>query len=260
MTYIDTHTHLYTKEFQEDRDAMIQRAIDNGVTRMFLPNISIDTVDDMEQLVNKYPKNCFSMMGIHPSNVAKDWEAQLAEIKTHYQSGRHIAIGEIGIDLYWDKSLKEEQINAFRAQIQWAKEEKLPVSIHCRDAFDEILSVLDTENNESMVGILHCFTGTKEQAEHIINYGGFKLGIGGIVTFKNGGLDKTLEHIDIEHLVLETDAPYLAPAPYRGKRNESAYLPLVAKKLSNIYDMSEDKIAEITTKNALEIFKINTQL
>ncbi len=260
MTYIDTHTHLYTKEFKDDQDAMIQRAIDHGVTRMLLPNISTNTVDEMEQLVKKYPHNCFSMMGIHPSDIEKDWKNQLTTIKTHFKKEKHIAIGEIGIDLYWDKSLKEEQIAAFRAQIRWAKEEKLPVSIHCRNSFDEILSVLDAENDESMTGILHCFTGTKEQAQHIINYGGFKLGIGGIVTFKNAGLDKTLEHIDIEHLVLETDAPYLAPAPYRGKRNESAYLPLIAKKLSDIYGLSEAKIGEITTKNALEIFNLNTQL
>lgn len=256
MTYIDTHTHLYTEEFNEDRDAMIQRAIDSGVTKIFLPNISKDTIDGLEQLVNDYPGTCYPMMGIHPSDVVKDWETQLTEIKTHYKKGRHIAIGEIGIDLYWDKSLREEQISAFRAQVQWAKEERLPVSIHCRDAFDEILAVLDDENDENMTGILHCFTGTEEQAKHIINYGGFKLGIGGIVTFKNAGLDKTLENIDLQHLVLETDSPYLAPAPNRGKRNESAFLPLVAKRLSNIYGISETEVGEVTTKNALEIFKI----
>lgn len=256
MTYIDTHAHLYAEQFDEDRDEMIQRAFDEGVNKIFLPNIDLNSIKGMEELVEKYPGKCYSMMGIHPCDVVKDWESQLAETKKHYIKGHHIAIGEIGIDLYWDKTLQKEQTDAFTAQIRWAKSEKLPIVIHCRDAFDEIFEVLDKENDEELFGVFHCFTGTEEQAKRIINYGGFKLGIGGVVTFKNSGLDKSIEHISLEHLVLETDAPYLSPAPFRGKRNESSYIPKIAEKLSNIYKISEQKVGEITTKNALEIFQI----
>lgn len=256
MTYIDTHAHLYSEQFDEDRDEMIQRAFDNGVNKLFLPNIDLDSIKGMEALVQKYPGQCYSMMGIHPCDVVNDWEAQLNETKKYYIKGHHIAIGEIGIDLYWDKSLQKEQTEAFTAQIRWAKSEKLPIVIHCRDAFDEIFEVLDKENDEELFGVFHCFTGTEEQANKIINYGGFKLGIGGVVTFKNSGLDKSIENISLDHLVLETDAPYLAPAPYRGKRNESSYIPKIAEKLSNIHGISEQKVGEITTKNALDIFQI----
>ncbi len=258
MTYIDTHAHLYVDQFDEDRDKMMQRAIDSGVKKFFLPNIDIASIKKMEQLVIDYPNVCYSMMGIHPCSVIKDWKKQFEEVKTHYKKGHHIAIGEIGIDLYWDKSLLKEQTESFRAQINWAKEEKLPIVIHCRDAFDEIFDVLDQENDESLFGIFHCFTGNEEQAQRILNYGGFKLGIGGVVTFKNSGVDKAIQNIDMEHIVLETDAPYLAPIPFRGKRNESSYIPYIAKKLSDIHGISEEEVGRITTKNALEVFKINT--
>lgn len=256
MTYIDTHAHLYAKAFDEDRDEMIQRALDEGVTKLFLPNIDEESVAGMEQLVKDYPGVCYAMMGIHPCDVQKDWQTQLETIKKHYKKGHHIAIGEIGIDLYWDKTLQQEQTDAFRAQINWAKSEKLPIVIHCRDAFDEIFEVLDDENDADLFGIFHCFTGTEEQAHKIINYGGFKLGIGGVVTFKNSGLDQHIKNIDLEHLVLETDAPYLAPSPYRGKRNESSYIPKIAEKLSNIYGVSEVDVGRITSANALQIFKV----
>ncbi|MEX1191145.1 MAG: TatD family hydrolase [Brumimicrobium sp.] len=256
MTYIDTHAHLYSEKFDEDRSEMIQRAFDSGVEKIFLPNIDSNSIEGMEKLVNNYPGQCYSMMGIHPCDVQKDWKSQFKNIKKHYKKGHHIAIGEIGIDLYWDKSLQEEQTQAFIAQINWAKEEGLPIVIHCREAFDEIFEVLDKENNDQLFGVFHCFTGTEEQAKKILNYGNFKLGIGGVVTFKNSGLDKAIENISLENIVLETDAPYLAPAPFRGKRNESSYIPKIAEKLSNIYGISEEKIGEITTKNALEIFQI----
>lgn len=256
MTYIDTHAHLYAKAFDEDRDEMIQRALDEGVTKLFLPNIDEESVAGMEQLVKDYPGVCYAMMGIHPCDVQKDWQTQLETIEKHYKKGHHIAIGEIGIDLYWDKTLQQEQTDAFRAQINWAKSEKLPIVIHCRDAFDEIFEVLDDENDADLFGIFHCFTGTEEQAHKIINYGGFKLGIGGVVTFKNSGLDQHIKNIDLEHLVLETDAPYLAPSPYRGKRNESSYIPKIAEKLSNIYGVSEVDVGRITSANALQIFKV----
>lgn len=257
MTFIDTHAHLYAKEFNDDRDEMIKRAIDKGVTKLFLPNIGLSSIEEMEKLVENYPGICYSMMGVHPCDVEKDWKTQLDKIKTYYQKGKHIAIGEIGIDLYWDTSLQKEQTECFQAQIQWAKEEKLPIVIHCRNSFDEIFEVLNRENDDQLYGVFHCFTGTKEQAEKIINYKGFKLGIGGVVTFKNSGLDKVLEDVDLEHLVLETDAPYLSPSPYRGKRNESAYIPLIAEKLAEIYNVEVEEIAKITTKNALEVFGIS---
>lgn len=258
MTYIDTHAHLYVEQFDEDRDEMIKRAIDSGVSKLFLPNIDMHSIKKMEQLVVDYPGICYSMMGIHPCDVEKDWQKQFEEVKIHYKKGHHIAIGEIGIDLYWDKTLQKEQTESFRAQINWAKDEELPIVIHCRDAFDEIFEVLDQENDDRLFGVFHCFTGNEEQAKRILNYGGFKLGIGGVVTFKNSGVDKAIQNIDLEHIVLETDAPYLAPMPFRGKRNESAYIPYIAKKLSDIHGVSEEEVGEITTKNALEVFKINS--
>lgn len=256
MTYIDTHAHLYANAFDEDRKEMIQRALDEGVTKLFLPNIDEDSITGMEQLVADYPGVCYAMMGIHPCDVKKDWKAQLETVKKYYKKGHHVAIGEIGIDLYWDTTLQQEQTDAFRAQINWAKSEQLPIVIHCRDAFDEIFEVLDDENNADLFGIFHCFTGTEEQAHRIINYGGFKLGIGGVVTFKNSGLDQQIKNIDLKHLVLETDAPYLAPKPFRGKRNESSYITKIAEKLSNIYSISEEEIGRITSANALDIFKV----
>lgn len=254
--FIDTHAHLYVEQFDEDRDEMVKRAIDNGVSKLFLPNIDIASIPKMEQMVKDYPGVCYSMIGIHPCDVVQDWEKQFQEMKSYYKKGHHIAIGEIGIDLYWDKSLQKEQTEAFRAQIQWAKEEKLPIVIHARDSFDEIFEVVDQENDEHLFGVFHCFTGTEEQARKIIDYGGFKMGIGGVVTFKNSGVDKAIQNIDLSHFILETDAPYLAPAPYRGKRNESAYIPLIAKKLSDIYAVSEEEIGRITTQNALNLFNI----
>ena len=257
MAYIDTHAHLYTEQFDIDRKEMIQRAFDSGVTKIFLPNIDEKSITGMEKLVDEYPGKIFSMMGIHPCNVEKNWQNQLEHIKNQYNKKRHIAIGEIGIDLYWDKTLQKEQTACFAAQIKWAKEENLPIVIHCREAFDEIFEVLDDLNDEKLKGVFHCFTGTEEQAQKIINYGGFKLGIGGVITFKNSGLDQAIKNIDLTNLVLETDAPYLAPSPYRGKRNESSYVIEVAKKLSSIYSIDEKIIGEITTKNALEIFQLN---
>lgn len=258
MTYIDTHAHLYLDQFDEDRDEMIKRTQANGVDKIFLPNIDISSIKKMEQMTVDYPNVCYAMMGIHPCSVVKDWEAQFEEMKTYFKKGHHIAIGEIGIDLYWDKTLQKEQTAAFKAQINWAKQEGLPIVIHCREAFDEIFEVLDEENDDRLFGVFHCFTGTEEQAQRILNYGGFKLGIGGVVTFKNSGVDKAIQNISLEHIVLETDAPYLTPTPFRGKRNESSYIPYMAKKLSDIHGISEEKVGEITTNNALDIFKINS--
>lgn len=254
---IDTHTHLYSEQFAEDREAMIQRAIEAGVEKFFLPNIDAASVQGMKELAVKYPLRCYPMMGLHPCSVNEKVEEELALVKKELDEAHYHAVGEIGIDLYWDKSFQAQQEMAFRQQIAWAKEKNLPIVIHCREAFDEILSILDEVNDDRLSGIFHCFTGTIEQAKHILNYGDFKLGIGGVVTFKNSGLDQVVAQLQLEDLVLETDAPYLAPAPYRGKRNESAYLVKVAEKLADIYQISLTEVAEVTTKNALQIFQLN---
>lgn len=257
MEMIDTHTHLYSEQFDEDRDAMIQRALNEGVKRFFLPNIDSKSIAGMKALVEKYPNNCYAMMGLHPCSVGENIEQELALVEKELASNKYIAVGEIGIDLYWDKSFQQEQEMAFKKQIEWAKKLELPIVIHCREAFDEILTILDEVNDEKLSGIFHCFTGNLEQANHILNYGGFKLGIGGVVTFKNSGLDKVVEQLNLKDLVLETDAPYLAPVPFRGKRNESGYVSRVAEKLAEIFQLPLAKIAQQTTVNALEIFKIN---
>ncbi|MCD0474396.1 TatD family hydrolase [Flavobacterium sp. EDS] len=251
----DTHTHLYSEEFDQDRDQMIQRAIDAGVSRFFIPAIDAASTQPMYDLEQKYPDNVFLMMGLHPTYVKDNYLDELKHVETELAKRKFYAVGEIGIDLYWDKThLKEQQI-AFRTQIQWAKQYKLPIVIHCRDAFDEIFEILEAEKSADLFGIFHCFTGTHEQALQAISYN-MKLGIGGVVTFKNGKIDQFLNQIDLKHIVLETDSPYLAPIPFRGKRNESSYLVNVVSKLADIYDVSEEEIATITTQNSKDVFGI----
>ena len=254
MILTDTHTHLYSKEFIDDIDAVIKSCMDKGITRLFLPNIDSSSISDMMKLSEKYPGNCFPMMGLHPCSVNENYKEELVLVEEWLNKYKFCAVGEIGIDLYWDKTFLKEQQEVFRHQINLAKKMNLPFVIHCRDSFDEIFEIMDELNDEKMKGIFHCFTGTVEQANHIINYGGFKIGIGGVVTFKNSGLDKVVEQIDLQHLVLETDSPYLAPVPYRGKRNESTYLYLVAEKVADIYQLSIEEVAEITTNNSKEVF------
>ena len=256
--FIDTHTHLYAEEFKEDRSEMIRRAISAGVEKLLLPNIDVESIEGMHQLVEQYPENCFAMMGLHPGYVKEDWEVQLKTIeeKLFAHPEKYIAIGEIGMDLYWDKTFQAQQVIAFIKQVNWAKALGLPIIIHARDAFDEIFEILDELNDERLFGIFHCFTGTLEQANHILNYGGFKLGIGGVLTYKKAELDQIIANIDLKNLVLETDAPYLPPVPFRGKRNESSYLLHTAEKLAEIYNLSLKEIETITTENALEIFKL----
>ena len=234
----------------------MQKAINLGVSRFFLPNIDSDYTDALLALAKKYPDNMFPMMGLHPCSVKADYQQELAQVEKMLSEHQVVAIGEIGIDLYWDKTFFKEQQAAFRHQIRLAKANNLPFVIHCRDAFDEIFEILDEENDENMRGIFHCFTGNLEQAQKIINYGGFKLGIGGVVTFKNAGLDKVVEQISLEHLVLETDAPYLAPVPYRGKRNESAYIIEIATKVANLKQVSLEEVAKITTTNSKTVFGV----
>ncbi|MGJ8661249.1 MAG: TatD family hydrolase [Bacteroidota bacterium] len=256
MNWIDTHTHLYTKEFDSDRDQMIQNAIKNGVETMLLPNIDVSTIDPMLKLCSEYPNNCFPMMGLHPGNVKEDWEEQLLTMKAYFSSHKMIAVGEIGMDLYWDKTFIEEQRSAFREQISWAKELKLPIVIHARDAFDEIFEILDEVMDDNLFGVFHCFTGNIKQAKKIMSYGKFMMGIGGVLTYKKAALDEVLEHVPLDYLILETDSPYLPPVPYRGKRNESAYLVHTAEKLAEVHKVQLFKLAEITSSNAKKMFSL----
>ena len=251
----DTHTHLYSSQFDEDRDEMMQRALDAGVSRFFIPAIDSSYTDSMLELEKNNPKNVFLMMGLHPTSVKENYKEELGHVREMIDKRSFYAIGEIGIDLYWDKTFLTQQQEVFRTQIQWAKEKKLPIVIHCRDAFDEIFEVLESEKDENLFGIFHCFTGTLEQAKKAISYN-MKLGIGGVVTFKNGKIDKFLNEIPMEHIVLETDSPYLAPTPFRGKRNESSYITNVIDKLVDIYGLTFDEIATITTQNSKDIFGI----
>jgi len=255
MIITDTHTHLYSEAFEKDQDEMMSRALKAGVSRFFVPAIDSTYTEAMYALERKYPEHVFLMMGLHPTHVKEDYKEELTHVKTALAQRKFVAVGEIGIDLYWDKSTLEQQQEAFRKQIQWAKYYQLPIVIHCRDAFDEIFEILEEEKSEDLFGIFHCFTGTLEQAHRAISYN-MKLGIGGVVTFKNGKIDQFLAQIDMSHIVLETDAPYLAPVPYRGKRNESAYILEVLEKLSLIYGKSKAQIARITTANSKDIFKI----
>ena len=255
MIITDTHTHLYSEAFDEDRDEMISRALAAGITRFFVPAIDSTYSESMYALERKYPTHVFLMMGVHPTHIKDNYKEELDHVTQALGNRKFVAIGEIGIDLYWDKSTLKKQQEAFRIQIQLAKRYKLPIVIHCRDAFDEVFEILEEEKSENLFGIFHCFTGTLEQAQQAISYN-MKLGIGGVVTFKNGKIDQFLSQIDLKHIVLETDAPYLAPVPFRGKRNESVYIIEVLEKLSSIYGLSKKIIAEITTKNSKDIFNI----
>ncbi len=255
MNFIDTHTHLFSEQFDDDRHEMVQKAIESGISKMLLPNIDLASIEKMHALVADFPAQCYPMMGLHPCSVTANWAEDLTVIKKWLDNGNYCAVGEIGMDLYWDKSTLLYQQQAFTQQVMWAKEKKLPVAIHVRDAFDETFELLDELNDDNLTGVFHCFTGTAAQAERVLSYGGFKLGVGGVVTFKNAGVDKTLATIGLEHLILETDSPYLAPTPHRGKRNESAYIPLIASKLADVKGIKIEEVAEITTQNALALFK-----
>jgi len=255
MIITDTHTHLYSESFDSDRDQIIKRAIQSGITRFFVPAIDSSYTQRMYDLEKKYPKNIFLMTGLHPTHVNNDYNKELDHIVQQLDDREFFAIGEIGIDLHWDKTTVELQQNAFRFQIQLAKKYKLPIVIHCRDAFNEVFDILELEKSDDLNGIFHCFTGTYEQAKKAISYN-MKLGIGGVVTFKNGNIDSFLSKIDLLDIVLETDAPYLSPVPYRGKRNESSYLINILEKVASIYSVDKEEIANITTQNSIDIFKV----
>lgn len=255
MIFIDTHTHLYLDNFSDDREIIIQNAINQGVEKMLFPAIDSSTFESMMELTGNHPDNCFPMIGLHPTSVKDDYEDEIKLVEEQLQTGKFIAVGEIGIDLYWDKTHFEEQKDAFRRQLRLAKKYKLPVAIHTRDSFDDIFSIVKEEKTDDLMGVFHCFTGTLEESEKIVELG-FSMGIGGIVTFKNAGLAEVVTDIPLENLILETDSPFLTPTPHRGKRNESSYIPLIAKKLAEVKNISIEQVAEITTNNAKQLFKL----
>jgi len=254
MQLIDTHTHLFASEFDSDRPDMMRRAIDKGVTKCFLPNIDVSTIPALLKMCEEFSANCFPMMGLHPCSVDADYEQQLAEIKEWFGKRKFYAIGETGIDLYHDITFAEQQMQAFCTQVEWAKEMNLPIIIHYRNSFNEVMEIITELHDSRLKGIFHCFGGSTEEAKRIMDLKSFKMGIGGVVTYKNGTLPEVLKGIPLSYIVLETDSPYLPPVPFRGKRNESSYLWYVADKLSEIYRLPIEKIAEITSQNASDIF------
>lgn len=253
---IDTHSHIYSKEFDTDRTEAIQRAKDAGITHIILPNVDTETLPDMLTLQAQYPGYCFAAIGVHPTSVKEDYLNELSMVRAELTFNKYIAIGEIGIDLYWDKTFLDQQIKTFQQQIEWALEYNLPVIIHVRESFRETMNALAPYKNSGLRGVFHSFVGSLEEAQEILDFGGFLLGINGIVTFKNSGLAAVVEKIDLKHIILETDSPYLTPAPHRGKRNESAYTQLVAKKLAEVYKCSLEDIDKQTTQNALSLFNL----
>ncbi len=252
---IDTHTHLYATAFDDDREAMLARAISAGVELFLLPNIDRSSIGPMLDLEQRHPQRCLPMMGLHPTSVKEDYEEQLAEIAAQLEARDWIAVGEIGVDLYWDDTFVEQQREAFLRQARWAYAKDRPIVIHSRESIDLILELLQDLGEELPRGVFHCFTGTREQARRIIDLG-YYLGIGGVLTFKNSGLDRVVRELPLEALLLETDSPYLAPAPHRGKRNESAYVARVAERLAEVQSQTLEQIAEQTTRNALSLFRL----
>jgi len=255
MHFIDTHTHLFLPEFDVDRNQVIKNAIQNKVDTLLLPNVDNQTISALLELCKQYPENCFPMIGLHPTSVKDDFKSELLNLENLITKGKFIAIGEIGIDLYWEKAFLIQQQEAFVYQINLAKKNKLPIVIHARESFSEIFTIVNDHIDNSLTGVFHAFTGNMDQAQQIIDWG-FKIGIGGIVTFKNSGLDKIVEQIDLNHIVLESDSPYLAPVPYRGKRNESAYIVKVAEKIAQLKNCSIEEVAEKTTFNAKKLFNL----
>lgn len=255
MILTDTHTHLYYETDPAKLTELMQRSLDNQVSRLFLPNVDSKSISLVFGLAEQYPQHCFPMLGLHPCDVKEDFKEELAHIYKEANLRKIYAIGEIGIDLYWDKSTLSIQQEAFRTQIGWAKQMGLPIVIHCREAFDEIFEILDELKDDKLRGIFHCFTGDADQAEKVISLG-FYLGIGGVLTYKNSGLDKVVQNISLDHLVLETDSPYLTPVPFRGKQNESSYLVYVAQKLADLKQISIEEVAEITSRNSEKVFGI----
>lgn len=254
--FVDTHTHLFTEEFDEDREEMIARALDANVKKMFLPNIDLQTISSMYQLADAYTENCLPMMGIHPEAVKEDYLDVLNQAYQEFGKRQFIAVGEIGMDLYWDKTYQKEQAEALKIQLEWAKEFDLPFSMHVRDCFPEVFEVLKDSWDEKSKGVIHCFTGGKEEVDTILSFDNLYFGIGGISTFKKAGLSEVLPLIPLDRILLETDSPYLAPIPKRGRRNESSFIPYIADHLSDVLEISVEEVMRITTENVRRLFKI----
>lgn len=259
MKFTDTHCHLYLPEFAEDQDLVIEKSVQAGVTKILLPNIDSTSWKPMLDLSNKYPEICFPMAGIHPTSVLPESiESELAMVLQHLETGNFVAVGEIGIDLYWDKTHQDLQEEVFRTQLQWAKKFKLPVAIHVRNSYNEVWRILKTEITPELKGVFHCFPGNGIQAKQVTE-AGFKLGIGGVVTFKNSTMQEAVMTCGPEHIILETDAPFLSPVPYRGKRNEPAYIPIIAEKVAELCNISLAEVAEITSRNAEKLFNLRVK-
>lgn len=254
MTWIDSHAHIYLPEFDVDRHDVMLRCEEHNVQKIFMPNIDHTSIDQMMEVENRFPEKCFAMMGLHPCSVKKDFERELYVAEKWLSERKFLAIGEIGTDRYWDTTFWEQQKEAFAIQVAWAKKFDLPVVIHCRESIDETIEMTEQLQDGKLQGVFHCFSGNATQASRIIKLG-FYIGIGGVVTFKNGGLDAVLPEIDLRHIVMETDSPYLAPVPHRGKRNEPSYIPLMAAKLARIKNVEIEEISVITTDNANKLFK-----
>lgn len=255
MILTDTHTHLYLDAFDEDRQKVVENAMNNGVKYMLLPNINSDSAESLIKLCDQFPDNCFPMMGLHPTSVKENYKEELDLVTEWHEQERFVAVGEIGIDLYWDKTFQKQQEEAFRFQIELSLKRNLPIVIHSRESIDETVNVLKDYKNTGLKGVFHCFTGNVVQANEVIEMG-FMLGIGGVVTFKNSGLAETISQIDMKYILLETDSPFLAPMPFRGKRNESAYTRIIAQKIADIKNTNLTEVAEITTENAKRLFNL----
>ena len=253
MQLIDTHTHIYLPEFDDDRDEVIRRAVESGVVKLLMPNIDMDSVYKMLSVESRYPGICFPMIGLHPTSVKKDSTSQLNKLENLAANFKFYAIGEIGIDLYWDQSYINEQITAFKRQVKYAIDSDLPVVIHSRDSFKEVFNALEEFRGSGLKGVFHAFTGSLEDARKAAGMG-FKLGIGGIVTFRNSGLDKIVKETGIENIILETDSPYLAPVPHRGKRNESSYICIINNKIAELFGITGEEAAEVTYSNSVQLF------
>ncbi|WP_221391255.1 TatD family hydrolase [Dyadobacter sp. NIV53] len=252
---IETHAHIYDEKYDEDRTNMLQRAWDSGITQIWMPNCDHTTIPGMMQLAESYPGRCLPMIGLHPTYVKEGFEEELQLVEEWLNKHKFIAIGEIGMDLFWDKTFQVQQEEAFLFQCGLARKHNLWIDIHCRDAFWETVSLIEKFGDSKLTGIFHCFTGTLEEAEKVIELG-FKIGVGGVVTFKNGGLDKVIPYVGLEHIVLETDSPYLAPVPYRGKRNEVSYIDLVAQRVADLKQISKNEVIALTDKTALSLLSL----
>lgn len=253
MKFVDTHAHIYADDFKEDLSEVMERSLEAGVDKIYMPNIDHTSIDAMLEVEHKYPQHCIATMGLHPCHVGKDFEKELYIVEDWLNKRKFVAVAEIGVDLYWDKTYREQQLVAFRQQIEWAKQFEIPIVIHSRNAFEETMEIVEELNDEKLTGIFHCFTGTAEEAKRILETG-FYIGLGGVSTFKNAKMDQVIPDIDLEKIVLETDSPYLAPVPKRGKRNEPAFIPHIAQRIADYKQMPLEKVAEITTANAARIY------